>query len=121
MGLCCRLSASYFLKFSFYPRKVNRCKIEYRKGPSAVFRSYSHLLPQDEILASSNLETFAENNLNVTQNVKCIFHKVENIVGKKRKCWLPAFSPQFLTMFSKGLNFRRIKSRKRLNTILTLS
>ena len=29
--------------------------------------------------------------------------------GKRRKCWLPAFSP-FLTMFSKGFLFRVIKS-----------
>ena len=30
--------------------------------------------------------------------------------GKRRKCWLPAFSP-FPTMFSVGLFFRVIKSR----------
>ena len=30
--------------------------------------------------------------------------------GKRRKCWLPAFSP-FPTMFSKGYPFRVIKSQ----------
>ena len=29
--------------------------------------------------------------------------------GKRRKCWLPAFSP-YLTMFSKGLFLRIVKS-----------
>ena len=35
---------------------------------------------------------------------------VENIVGKKRKCWLPAFSP-YSTMFSKGFFIKVVKSR----------
>ena len=35
---------------------------------------------------------------------------VENIVGKRRKCWLPAFSP-FPTMFSKALFFGNVQSR----------
>ena len=30
--------------------------------------------------------------------------------GKRRKCWLPAFTPS-LTMFSKGFFFKVIKSR----------
>ena len=30
--------------------------------------------------------------------------------GKRRKCWLPAFSP-FPTMFSKGFLYRVVKSR----------
>ena len=33
--------------------------------------------------------------------------------GKRRKCWLPAFSP-FPTMFSKGFFFRVVKSRDRV-------
>ena len=35
---------------------------------------------------------------------------VENIFGKRRKCWLPAFSP-FPTMFLTGFFFRVVKSR----------
>ena len=30
-----------------------------------------------------------------------VFDRVENIVGKRSKCWLPEFSP-FPTKFSKG-------------------
>ena len=41
--------------------------------------------------------------------------------GKRRKCWLPAFSP-FPTMFSKGFFFRVLKSPDRVvkNDYLTL-
>ena len=40
----------------------------------------------------SKLETFADNKINVTQNLKLMFRRLENC-GKRRKCWLPAFSP----------------------------
>ena len=38
-----------------------------------------------------------------------VFEGVESIVGKKRKCWLPAFSP-FATMFSTSLYLRDVKT-----------
>ena len=38
------------------------------------------------------------------------FGKSRKHCGKRRKCWLPAFSP-FPTMFSKGFLFRVVKSR----------
>ena len=43
----------------------------------------------------------------VAEKLKFILGKVENIVGKGEKCWLPAFSP-FPTMFSKGFYFRAV-------------
>ena len=58
-------------------------------------------LPHDEILAVSKLIAFAGDNFNVAKLVEFFFERLENIVGKRRKCWLPAFSP-FPTMFSKG-------------------
>ena len=39
---------------------------------------------------------------------KLQFKEQKNVVKKKRKCWLPAFSP-FLTMSSKTLFLRAIK------------
>ena len=36
------------------------------------------------------VEVFLEDDLNVFQNNKFVFHRVENIVGK-RKCWLPHY------------------------------
>ena len=37
----------------------------------------------DEILGLSKLKAFADDNLNVTQNIKVVFHRIENIVGKE--------------------------------------
>ena len=39
-------------------------------------------LPDDKILALSKLKAFADNKINVAQNIKFVFHKVENIAGK---------------------------------------
>ena len=39
-------------------------------------------LPDDNISDWSKLKTFADDKLNVTQNIKVIFHKIENIAGK---------------------------------------
>ena len=45
-------------------------------------------------------KAFANDKINVTEKLKIVFGWVENIVGKRRKCWFPAFSP-FPTIFSK--------------------
>ena len=46
----------------------------------------------------------------MTKKFKFVFKKNRKHCGKRRKCWLPAFSP-FSTMFSKALFFRGVKSR----------
>ena len=40
-------------------------------------------LPDDKILGLPKLKAFADDKLNVTQNVKYVFHRIENIVGKE--------------------------------------
>ena len=40
-------------------------------------------LPDNKILGLPKLKAFADDKLNVTQNVKVVFHRVENIVGKE--------------------------------------
>ena len=67
-------------------------------------------LPEDRILDLSKLKAFADNKLKMIQMAKFVPDTIENIVGKRRKCWLPAFS-SFPSMFSKGFFFRVIKSR----------
>ena len=57
-------------------------------------------LPNEKILNPFKLKDIADDNVSVTQKLNFNLEKVENIVGKKRKCWLPAFSP-LPTMFSK--------------------
>ena len=60
-------------------------------------------LLNDKILDWSKLKAFADDKSKVTQNLKFVLGRVENIV-------LPAFSP-FPTMFSKGFFFRVVKCR----------
>ena len=67
-------------------------------------------LPSDKILDWSKFKVFADNKIGVNEKLKCGLGRVENIVEKKRKCWLPAFSP-FSTMFSKGLLLKIVESR----------
>ena len=54
---------------------------------------------------------------NVTEDINFVFQRIENNVGKeenpgyhgkRRKCWLPAFSP-FSTMISKGIFLWAVK------------
>ena len=87
----------------------------------ALFNS----LPNGTILGQCRFKAFAENKIIVTQKFEFVLGRVENIVGKgenvgnagkskkhcwkKRKCWLPAFSP-FPTMFSKGFFLKVVKS-----------
>ena len=52
------------------------------------------------------IESFRDTKISVTEKLKFIFERMENIV---RKCWLPAFSP-FPTMISKALCFKVVKS-----------
>ena len=67
-------------------------------------------LPNDKILDWSKSKAFADNKINVNKQLKFGFGRVENIVKKRRKCWLPAFFP-FPTIFSKGLFLKVFKSQ----------
>ena len=40
-------------------------------------------LPDDKIVGFPKLKTFADNKLNVTPNIKVVFDRIENIVGKE--------------------------------------
>ena len=55
------------------------------------------------------LKAFADDKINEAQMMISVLDRVENW-GKRRKCWLSAFSP-FSTMFSKGFLLRVVKSR----------
>ena len=84
-------------------------------------RSINPLL-KDKISDSNNLKPFADNKIiiNLAQNIISVSERIENIVGKRRKCWVPAFST-FPTMFSKAFFLKIIKTwdilTKRLNHI----
>ena len=40
-------------------------------------------LPDDKISDWSKLKAFADDKLNVTQNIKVVFHRIENTGGKE--------------------------------------
>ena len=39
--------------------------------------------PDDKILGLSKLKAFADDKLNIIQNIEVVFHSIENIVGKE--------------------------------------
>ena len=46
---------------------------------STVFQLF-YPLPDDKILGFPNLKAFADDNSNVTQNIKVVFHRIEKVV-----------------------------------------
>ena len=61
-------------------------------------------VPDDKILGLPKLKAFADDKLNVTQNIKVVSHRIENIKGKEEnagyqhfllfpQCFQKAFSP----------------------------
>ena len=67
-------------------------------------------LPNNKMLDMSNFKAFADDKIILAQKLKFVLEKVENIVGKGEKCWLPPFSP-FPTMFSKAFFPRGLKNQ----------
>ena len=66
-------------------------------------------LPNDKISDKFNFKAFAEDKINVTKKVILLFcRNSKKHCWKRRKCWLPAFSP-FPAMFSKSLFLRSLK------------
>ena len=51
------------------------------------------------------MKAFADNKINMTKEFISGLGKDRKHCGKRRECWLPAFSP-FSTMFSKGFLFQ---------------
>ena len=62
-------------------------------------------LPNENFLDLSKLKAFADTNTNVTGKLKICLWKSRKHCGKRRKCWLPAFSP-FHIWFSEGFSFQ---------------
>ena len=78
---------------------------------SFVFYDYCILtkLPNVKSLYLPKFIAIADDRINVTETLTFVLGREENIIGKRRKIWLPAFS-LFPTMFSKGFFFQVIKS-----------
>ena len=92
---------------------INNSKIYQSNKLFCKFLSYNkyiffYCLPDDKILSLSKIKAFADDNFSVARKVQFFFYRVENMVGKGEKCWLPAFSP-FPAMFSKCVFSRVVK------------
>ena len=70
---------------------------------SAAAAGHWHLtLPNYKFWDVTKLKAFADDKLKVAKMTIFLLERAENTWGKRRKCWLPAFSP-FPTVFSKVL------------------
>ena len=63
---------------------------------------YINPSPNDKILDQSKFKAHADNKNKCDSKFKFCFQKCRKHFGKRRKCWLPAFSP-IQKMFSKDL------------------
>ena len=68
-------------------------------------------LPDGKILALSKSKAFADDMFSVTQMLQFYSERVEKVMGKGDKFWLPALF-SFPTMFSKGFFLMVIKKKK---------
>ena len=91
--------------FSFSQGVFKRFVLQRRKIQGLFWKG----LTLTKILDWSKLKALADDKINVAEMITSVSERVENIVGKRRKCWLPAFS-LFLTMFSKPFFSRGVKS-----------
>ena len=66
--------------------------------------------PDDKILGLPKLKAFADDKLNVTQNIKVVFHRLEYIVGKEENAGYQHF-PLFPQCFLKAFFLQCVKSR----------
>ena len=75
------------------------CKRKFKYSSTRRFNP----LPDDTILCLPKVRAFADDKLNVTQNIKDVFHRIESIVGKEenagyqhfllfKQCFQKAFS-----------------------------
>ena len=61
-------------------------------------------IADDKMLDWLKLKAIADDKINVNEKLNFDLQKNRKHCGKRRKCWLPAFSP-FPTMFSKAFFF----------------
>ena len=65
-------------------------------------------LPDGKILGLPKLKAFADDKLNVSQNIKVVFHMIENMVGKKENAGYQHFL-LFPQCFQKAFSYSASK------------
>ena len=111
------LTSSIFpQRFISYQRKIVpfephlNCHLQVYNLDKSIFLSCSRVnpLPHDKILDWSKLEAFADDQRKWNLKLKICFWKDGNHFGKRRNCWLLAFSP-FPKMLRNASFLRTIK------------
>ena len=74
--------------------------------------------PKRQVIDSSKLKEFADNNLKLDENGRKLSKQIENTAGERRNCSLRAISP-IPTVFSKDLYCRHVKTRAYLDKVKT--
>ena len=74
------------------------------------FVKFSETLTKQHIFRLVQIESIGRRQNRCNLKTKIVFGMGRKHCGKRRKCWLPAFSPS-PTMFSKGFFFRFFKNR----------
>ena len=90
------------------PKDLSTCIIISKQN---IYIYLRNSLPNDKIFDDSKSKSFADDKINVTQNLKFVMGRVENIVGKGENAGYKHFL-FFLTMFSKAFFFRVVKSQE---------
>ena len=67
-------------------------------------------LPDDNILGLPKMKAFADDKLNVIENIKVVFHRIENIAGKEENAGYQHFL-LFPQCFQKAFFLQCVKSR----------
>ena len=89
----------------FFFNVLKRVYMEERVKKEFILNS----LPNDKNLECSKFKALADDKINVSQKLKFGFGRVENIVGKGRKCWLPCFQkPSFSESLQVGIVWQRV-------------
>ena len=84
----------------------------FRNGQNIILTFFRWNVPfsiDDKFLDITILKAFADDKFSIAKMTISLCDRVEK-TGKRRKCYLPAFS-SFLTVFFKAVFFRFVKSR----------
>ena len=112
--------SSIFVKFEIFVCKLSVWKsLKFvvwewvKRGSISNIEGILTLLPNGKILDKSKLKAFPDNKSQCNLKAEILFGIGRKQCGKRRKLWLPAFSP-FSTMFSKGFISGALKVRIRV-------
>ena len=88
--------------FLLFPQCLLQYKVHESSPEKHLICCLLNSLTDKQILDMTRLKAFADDKLNVARMMISLLDRVEKIVGKRRKCWLPAFSSLWEVFFSKA-------------------